>query len=68
MAESLEDQIARLEEENWLLHQDLERARKGYSFTDQNGIQVHDGQMYGIDQNGDLYDLEPLIPFHPSEY
>jgi len=40
----------------------------GTTFTDQNGLTVQHGAMYGIDGNGDLYDLEPLAPIKPSEY
>lgn len=39
-----------------------------HSFTDQNGLQVHNGEMYGINEQGELYAIEPIVPFHPSEY
>lgn len=39
-----------------------------HSFTDQNGLTVQQGGVYGIDEQGDLYDIEPLNRFRPSEY
>ncbi len=47
----------------------LEKAsHRGKFFIDQNGLTVQDGAMYGTDEQGDLYDLEPLCSFRPSEY
>lgn len=51
------------------LQKQTEQAHmRGKSFVDQNGLRVHDGGVYGIDEQGDLYELEPLMPFRPSEY
>lgn len=41
---------------------------KGKAFTDQNGETVIQGGVYGINEQGDLYDLEPVKHFRPSEY
>ncbi len=54
-----------IEREN---EQRYEVSCEGLFFTDQNGLTVQDGAMYGIDEQGDLYDLEPLCSFRPSEY
>jgi hypothetical protein len=41
---------------------------KPQSFTDQNGQTVHDGGVYGVDEQGSLYEIEPIVPHRPSDY
>ncbi len=54
---------------NYVLDEDKMNDDDGVGFfVDQNGLTVYDGGVYGIDENGGLYDIEPLVPFRPSEY
>lgn len=41
-------------------------ATTGKAFRDQNGEWVHDGAVYGIDEQGELYELE--APGRMSDY
>lgn len=49
-------------------NQQSEEVERGRSFTDQNGFTVLQGCNYGIDEYGNLYDLESHESFKPSEY
>lgn len=49
-------------------NQQSEEYEQGHSFTDQNSLTVHQGGVYGTDEHGDLYEIEPLTHIRPSEY
>lgn len=41
---------------------------QGKAFVDQTGQTVIQDGVYGVDEHGDLYDLEPVERIRPSEY
>lgn len=42
--------------------------QQGKAFTDQNNFTAIEGGVYGVNEHGDLYDLDTHEVFKPSEY